>query len=210
MADVRRVEGRRAFPRIRWLAAAWLILWPLAYLSHYGWHVFLNLSDIAVALTCIGLWTGSPLLLSSQAVSSLAVDLAWILDLVVRAISGRHVIGGTEYMWDARYPLWLRLLSLFHVWMPIVLVWSLRRVGYDRRGFGLQALIAVPVMLASRLMLGPDENQNFAWHDPWLGRSWGPGAVHVGLTLAVLIAGVYWPTHRLLSWLLPRRAANGR
>ena len=204
------MSSKPTFPRARWAALVWLLAWPPAYLWQYGWHVFLNLSDIAVALTCIGLWTGSRLLLSSQAVSSLAVDLAWSLDLVVRAIAGRHVVGGTEYMWDPNLPLWLRLLSLFHVWMPVALVWALRRVGYDRRGLMVQALIAFPVLIVSRLFLGPDENQNFAWRDPFTDRSWGPAAVHLGLTLAVLIGAIYWPTHALLARVFPRRAASGR
>ena len=203
------MSSQPAFPRARWAALAWLLVWPPAYLWQYGWHVFLNLSDIAVALTCIGLWTGSRLLLSSQAVSSLVVDLAWSLDLVVRAIAGRHIVGGTEYMWDPKLPLWLRLISLFHAWMPVALVWALRRVGYDRRGLMVQALIAFPVLIASRLLLGPDENQNFAWRDPFTGRSWGPAPVHLGLTLAVLIGAIYWPTHALLARVFARRGAIG-
>ena len=112
-------------------------------------------------------------------------------------------------MWDPNLPLWLRLLSLFHVWMPVALVWALRRVGYDRRGLMVQALIAFPVLIASRLLLGPDENQNFAWRDPFTGRSWGPAPVHLGLTLAVLIGAIYWPTHALLARVFARRAALG-
>jgi hypothetical protein len=174
-----------------------------AYLWQYGWHVFLNLCDIAVILTCVGLWTGNPLLLSSQAVASLVVDLAWDLDLFVRAVTGRHLIGGTEYMWDSKWPVWLRALSLFHVMLPPVLIGALRRTGYDRRAWRTQAALALLVMIASRLTLGPAENQNFTWRDPFLGRSWGPAAVHVGLTWALLVGAIYGPTHALLARLLP-------
>ena len=190
--------ARPAFPVARWVALAWLAVWLPVYLWKYGGHVFLNLCDIAVILTCVGLWTGHPLLLSSQAVSSLAVDLMWNVDLAARALTGRHLVGGTEYMWDAKWPLWLRALSAFHVALPIVLVWALRRVGYDRRALRWQALVALAALAASRLTLGPEQNQNFAWRDPFLGGAWGPGFVHVGVMWAVLVGAVYWPTHALL------------
>src|SRR5688572_31783910 len=45
-------------------------LFRSAYWSHYGPSVFLNLCDIAVILTCVGLWRGNALLLSTQALSS--------------------------------------------------------------------------------------------------------------------------------------------
>jgi hypothetical protein len=184
---------------VRWAAAAWLAVWAPAYWLYYGPLVFLNLCDIAVILTCVGLWTGNPLLLSSQAVSSLVIDLAWNVDLVARALTGTHLVGGTEYMWDPKWPPWLRALSAFHVLLPPALVLALRRTGYDRRALPVQAAIALVVMIVSRLTLGPDENQNFTWRDPFVARSWGPAAVHVGLTWAVLVAAVYWPTHALLK-----------
>jgi hypothetical protein len=206
------VIAKRAptFPRTRWLAVAWLAVWLSAYLWKYGSHVFLNLCDIAVILTCVGLWTGNALLLSSQAVSSLVVDLAWDLDLLARAATGHHLVGGTEYMWDPKWPLWLRLLSAFHVVLPPALMWALRRTGYDRRGLPLQGAIALVALAASRLTLGPEENQNFSWRDPFLGRSWGPAPVHVGLTWAVLVGAVYWPTHAVLARLMPPAGSVSR
>jgi hypothetical protein len=196
------------FPKARWVAAAWLAVWLPAYLWKYGWHVFLNLCDIAVILTCVGLWTGNPLLLSSQALSSLMVDLAWNVDLLARALTGHHLVGGTEYMWDPKWPVWLRALSVFHVWLPITLVWAVRRTGYHRRALPVQAVIALVVLIASRLAAGPEENQNFAWRDPFFDRSWGPGPVHLGLTWALLVGAVYWPTHALLARLM-RPTAGG-
>ena len=152
--------------------------------------------------------TGSALLVSSQAVSSLMVDLAWDLDLLWRLLFGHHLIGGTEYMWDARYPLWVRLMSLFHVVWPPLVIGVLRRLGYDSRGFALQCAIASVVFVGSRFVL-PGENLNYAFRDPFFHRSWGPAPVHLGLTLAVLFAAVYWPTHRLLRWIAPQRAEPG-
>ena len=191
------------FPRMRWAALVWLAVWGWVYASTWGAWNFLLLCDIAVILTCVGLWRGSALLLSSQAVSSLVVDLLWTADVAAWLVFGRHLIGGTEYMWDAQYSLWVRLLSVFHVFWPVLLVWSLRHVGYDRRGFLLQSALAAVVMLASRLG-DPAKNLNFVFRDPIFGRTWGPAPAHVALMLGVLVLVLYWPTHQILLRTLPR------
>jgi hypothetical protein len=156
-----------------------------------------------VVLTCVGLWTGSALLLSSQAISSLVVDVAWAVDLLWRVLTGHHLIGGTEYMWDTRFPLWLRLMSLFHFAWPPLLVFALRRTGYDSRGLALQAVIAAILLVAARLVSVPEENLNFAWRDPFLKRPLGPPPAHLAAILASLVGLVYWPTHLALRRLLP-------
>jgi hypothetical protein len=186
---------------LRWAAAAWLAVWVPAYWVHYGPLVFLNLCDIAVILTCVGLWRGSALLLSSQALSSLVIDAAWILDLAWRAASGRHLVGGTEYMWDPAYPAWLRALSLFHVLLPAALLWGLRRVGYDRRALAFQSALALAVLVASRAF-APELNVNFAHRDPIFGRSWGPAPVHLLAILGGLVL-VYWLTSLALRRAFP-------
>jgi hypothetical protein len=159
-------------------------------------------------LTGLGLWLGSPLLLSMQALSSLVIDVTWDLDLAWRAATGRHLIGGTEYMWDSRFPLGLRLLSLFHVFWPPLLLWALRRVGYDRRALLAQSALALVVLVASRMVL-PEANLNFAHRDPFWRRSWGPAPLHVGLTWIALVAALYTPVHLLLRRVMPRPGAGG-
>ena len=189
------------FPRLRWAAVAWLAAWLPAYWVFYGPVVFVNLCDVAVILTCVGLWRGSALLLSTQAVSSLVVDTAWIVDLAWRTVSGRHLIGGTEYMWDADWPLWLRGLSFFHVLLPLTLLHGLRRTGYDRRAPWVQAAVAAAVLVVSRSM-DPALNANFAFADPFLRRPWGPGPVHVAVILSGLVL-LYLATGRVLRAVYP-------
>ena len=189
------------FPVARWIALLWLLVFIPVYWREYGPVVFLNLCDIALILACIGLWRGSALLLSSQALSSLVVDLAWNLDLVWRALTGGHLLGGTEYMWEDKYPLWLRTLSLFHVVLPVGLILALRRVGYDPRGLPLQTAIAALVLVLSRLRPAA-ENANFAHRDVFFDRSWGPAPVHLAVTLLGLFV-IYWLTHRVLQRVMP-------
>ncbi len=197
--------AKHPFPRMRWAAAAWLLIWIPAYASVWGLPNFLRLCDIAVILTCAGLWSGSALLLSSQAVFSIAIDLCWDLDVSWRLICGRHLIGGTEYMWQPEFPLAVRLLSLFHVVWPLLLVWSLRRVGYDRRGLLLQAAITLCALVASRAF-GPALNLNYAFRDPIWGRALGPSPVHLAATFGAIVGLVCAPTHFVLARLTTCRS----
>ena len=190
------------FPRMRWVAMAWLVVWGTSYAWVWGWANFLHLCDLAVILTCVGLWRGSSLLISTQAVSSIGPALFWGVDFAWRLLTGKHLIGGTEYMWDPRFPLGVRLLSLFHVAWPVLLIWALARVKYDRRAFSLQMAFAVVVLALSRCVR-PEANLNFAWRDPFLHQALGPAWVHLLITASALVGCVYWPTHWLLSKLFP-------
>ncbi len=195
---------------LRWTALLWLCVWFPAYWHTWGAANFLHLCDVAVVLTCIGLWSNSSLLLSSQAVSSLLIDTAWASDAAWRLFTGRHLIGGTEYLFDADFPLWVRLLSLFHVVMPFLLLWALHRIGYDRRGWTVQCLIALPVIVLSRFASAPQTNINFVFSDPFFHRALGPAPLHLSAVLLFLMFAVYLPTHLLLKWLFPapRNAAT--
>jgi hypothetical protein len=183
---------------VRWASLAWLAVWVPSYAAYWGWANFLHLCDVAVFLTCLGLARNNALLLSSQAVSSLAGDLLWCLDAGWRWVAGRSLTGGTEYMWDARFPLWVRLLSLFHVVLPVVLLAALRRAGYDRRALRLQCGIAAGVLVASRF-LGAAQNVNYAFADPIFHRAFGPAAVHLAVIFGGLAVIIYWPTHLILA-----------
>ena len=192
--------GSNTFPVLRWVSLLWMAVWFPAYFHFWGWANLLHLCDVAVILSFIGIWWANPLLLSSQAVSSLAAGLFWLLDVGWRLTTGRYLIGGTDYMWDARYPLWVRLLSSFHVGLPLVLLWTVRRVGYDKRALGLQAAIAGVLLIVSRF-LSAEINMNYAYRDPVFLRAWGPAPVHLAAAFIIIVGLVYWPTHLLLSWI---------
>ncbi|HMD10305.1 MAG TPA: hypothetical protein VKH63_22425 [Candidatus Acidoferrum sp.] len=192
--------GSNTFPALRWVSLLWMAVWFPAYFHFWGWANLLHLCDVAVILSFIGIWWANSLMLSSQAVSSLAAGLFWILDVGWRLTTGRSLIGGTDYMWDARYPLWVRLLSSFHVGLPLVLLWTLRRVGYDKRALGLQAAIAGVLLLVSRF-LSAEINMNYAYRDPVFNRAWGPAPVHLAAAFLIIVGLVYWPTHLLLRWM---------
>src|SRR5258708_22250930 len=148
--EVRMPRDTRPFPVLRWVALTWMIVWLPAYVRVGGWSNLLHLCDLALILAGAGFWWGSPLLISSQAVSILVAGVLWCLDAGWKLATGRYLVGGTEYMWDARYPLAVRLLSLFHIGLPIALLWGLRMVRYDQRGLATQSGIAAGPLILSR------------------------------------------------------------
>jgi hypothetical protein len=61
-----------------------------------------------------------------------------------------------------------------------------------------QSGIAAALLIVSRF-LPAALNLNYAYQDPLLHRAWGPAPVHLAVTLLVLVAAFYLPTHLLLK-----------
>ncbi len=89
-------DGAAAFPVLRWVGLLWVVVWLPAYMRVWGWANLLHLCDVAVILACAGLWWGSSLLISSQAVGMLIPGIAWGLDVGWRLFTGRFLLGGTD------------------------------------------------------------------------------------------------------------------
>lgn len=195
----------RDMPRWGWLGALWLLVYLPVYQSAYGALNFLFLCNIGVILTALALIARSRLLIASQAVAAPVIALAWAVDAVWKLLTGEFLYGGTSYMWDPQYPLPARLLSLYHIAWPLLLWAVLRRVGYDPRGWALQAAIAALAMLAGRWLAPAADNVNFAWADPFFGRQLGPPVAHLLVCWALLAGLAYGATH----WMLKRYFLSG-
>jgi hypothetical protein len=193
-----KVSRNRKLPAaVRWGALASLAIWIPAYWHGWGPANFLHLCDLAVILTCIGLWTSNSLLIASQAVSSIVVDLIWTVDAASTVFSKHPLIGGTEYLVDAHVALWIRLLSLFHIVLPLLLLWAVWQVGYDKGAWALQTAIVTGTMIASRFT-NPAANINYVFRDPFWHQQLGPAPVHVLLCILAMSIVVYLPTHLIL------------
>ncbi len=196
-------SGTTIFAVVRWAALLWLLAWLPLYIWVWGWQNMLHICDVGVMVACLGLWFRQPLLISSQALLAPLVGVLWGLDVFWRMFTGHHLLGGTEYMWDTHYALWIRLLSSFHLILPLVLLWALRILGYDRRALAVQTAIVAAVLIPSRF-LSQQLNMNYAFQDPLLHRAWGPAPLHLAVILAGCVAIFFWPTHLVLTHTFPR------
>jgi hypothetical protein len=181
----------------------WVIVWAPVYWREYGPQNFLFFCDLGNLFIAVGLWLESPLIFSWQATGLLLFQSLFTIDLATALVSGRHLIGGTEYMFDPHIPLWIRLLSLFHVVTPPLLLWTIWRLGYDPRGWKCQTLtawIVVPINYFWR----PEYDVNWARGPFFHEQQAMPGLVYLLGYLIVIPAFVYFPTHRFLVWLTQR------
>lgn len=195
---------------LRLACTALLLGWTAVYWRGYGPANFLWFCDLANFLIVIALWAGSPLLLSAQAVSVVIVQTLWSLDVLCRALFGFHPIGATDYVFDPAIPLQLRAASLFHAAVPPLVLWSLRRLGYDRRGWLLQTGIAWVVLPASYLIVPAPGNTNFVRGPSSDAQTLVDPLVYLLLLMLAYPLLLYLPSHLLLRRLLPDARRGGR
>jgi hypothetical protein len=189
------------------------VLVPCYWVTYTPWN-FLYFCDIALLVTGVAIWIESPLLVSMQAVAITLPQILWVVDLLCRLVAGLHVTGVTNYMFDPSLPLFLRGLSLFHGWLPFVLLWLLSRLGYDRRALSLQAPVAVIVLLISYLLAPAPPppaphpswavNINYVYGlDDKHPQTWMAPPLWLLVVMAFNVIGLCAPTHFVL-----RRAFN--
>ena len=185
------------------------------YWEAYGPTNFLYFCDIALLLTCVALWRESALLASACAVGILLPQLLWIVDFMATWL-GIPVTGMTAYMFQPAIPLFARFLSFCQFWLHLVLLWLVFRLGYDRRGLRLWWGVAWAAMALSYLYLPmppapPDQpglpvnvNYVFGLNDQ-APQAWMPKPVFFVLMLLALPMLIWWPTHWLMTRLVPAR-----
>jgi hypothetical protein len=193
-----------------WLKVFWticLVAWIPIYWRQYGLQNFLYFCDLGNILIAIGLWLESPLIFSWQATGLLLFQTLYIIDLAGALLSGRHIIGGTEYMFDPNVPLFVRLLSLFHVVVPPLLLWAITRLGYDKRGWKFQTVMTW-IVVTINYFWRPQFDVNWARGPFFHEQHVVPGAVYLLAYLIIVPLTVYWPTHLLLDWFYSRRCQS--
>ena len=163
---------------------------------------FLWFCDIALFLIVVALWRESQLLVSIVAVGVLLPELAWILDFIGRIITGKHLFGltGTAYMFTDKTATAVRVLSLFHVFLPVLTIVMLCKLGYDRRAWLFQSIIIWIVLPLSYWLSTPKANINFVFGFGGEPQNWMSPYLWVGLLMVFFPLCVYLPTHVLLKY----------
>jgi hypothetical protein len=195
------IENQPANSRIPlWLKVAWtlwMLVWAPIYWWQYGAQNFLYFCDVGNFLIVIGLWAESRLVLSWQAVGLLVFQTLYAFDLIIAFIVGRHLVGGTEYMFNPNVALFVRLLGLYHLVVPPLLLWTVRRLGYDSQAWKWQTL-TVWILVPINFFWQPQYNVNWArgiGHEQHMVPHW----LYLAGYLMLVPLVVYWPTHLLLE-----------
>jgi len=184
-----------------WIKVAYTLMVAVivpVYLAYYGPANFLWFSDVALIVTGVALWLENPLLVSMMTVGVLLPELLWNVTLFTRLVTGIRVSGLADYMFDTRIPKWIRALSLFHVVLPVLMLWMLHRLGYDPRALPAQTALAWVILPLTYAVTKPEDNINWVY---------GPGArpqrqisppLYLAFVLILFPLIVYVPTHLLL------------
>jgi hypothetical protein len=178
------------------------VLVPVYWMS-YGPTNFLYFCDMALILTLAGVWIESPLLVSMPTVGILAPQILWAFDFML-GVFGVRLTGLTDYMFNPSSPLLLRGLSLFHGWLPFLLVYLVWRLGYDRRALVAWTGLAWALMLISYVFLpGPRPDAGltpvnidyvFGLNDS-APQQWMPAWAWLALMMAGLPVALFAPVH---------------
>jgi hypothetical protein len=181
------------------LQTAYVAVLVLVYWRQYGWKNFLWMSDIALFGSTVALWWPNRLLCSVETVSVLVLEIIWGIDVLLRLMLGPRFAVLSKYMFRRDIPLWIRLLSLFHIWLPWLLLWQVLQQGYDPRALAVQTAVWWVVVTACYFISTPEENINFTHGIGNLPQRLGRVGYLILLLLFVPVC-VYVPTHFFLGW----------
>ena len=209
-----RIDDQATFPL--WLKIVVTLLY--IYISRGVWQQysalnFLWFSHLGFMGAVLALWTENRLLASMALLNTFVADgVGWTLDLIVALVSGRHPFGATAYMFDARIPLFIRGLSLFHVAVPVLLAWMVFKLRYDRRAIVAQTLFAWCVLILCLTLTNPALNLNCVWGPGTQRQHFMPAWLYFLILMAYVPLAFYLPLHlvitRLLKWDRPREPAT--
>lgn len=175
-----------------------LVLIPV-YWKQWGLANFLWFSDIALFVSVVALWMESKLLASMMAVGVLLPELYWNFEMLVRLLTGAKLAGLTDYMWDKKHPLYLRLLSLFHVVLPVILILMVLRFGYDPSAIYFHTAFAWFILLLSYKFTSLEANINWVFGLGNVPQHKIPARYFLLIIMLAYAVLVFLPTHLLLK-----------
>jgi hypothetical protein len=206
--------GVRHIPSlVKGLYTAFVCVLVPYYWKTYGPTNFLYFCDVALLMGLVAVWRQDALWASMPCVGILLPQTLWQVDFLA-GLAGVQLTGMTAYMFDPGIPLFARGLSLFHFWLPIFLLWVVYRLGYDRRALVRWTVLAWALVLVCYFLMpappAPRDNPNLPVNINYVyglsdaaAQTWMPPLAYLGLMLVVLPLCVYWPTHWLLSRVMP-------
>lgn len=174
-----------------------LILIP-AYWKAFGPDNFFWLSDIGLFLTVIGLWCQSSLLISTAIILTFPLDIIWVIDFILRLITRKNGLGIVDYMFNSKFPIFTRSLSLFHIFLPILWFWCLLMWGYNQKALWLAIMIVWLIFPLTYFLANPAKNINWVHYAPILNKkiasTWWRCILFILFPLLIIL-----PMHVLLS-----------
>lgn len=118
------------------------------YITYYPLINFASVCQIHLFLLLAGFLINSRLFISMTALALLIPQTLWWIDLMCETI-GIKFVGGTKYMYNSTIPLYVRIISLYHGWLPFLLIYLVKKVGYDQRAVFYQFILSHSIAFLS-------------------------------------------------------------
>ncbi len=211
-AEAVRVPRRKVPLWLKLAYTAFMAVLVPVYLKNYGPTNFVYFCDMSLFLALLGLWGERSLPVSMAAVGLLIPQFFWCVDFAAELL-GFHLTGLTSYMFDTHRSLFLRGLSLFHGWLPFLLLYLVIRLGYDPRALKAWTALGWALCLIAFFWLPPagaqladpkqplNVNLVFGFNDS-RPQTWMPPGVYLAVWMLALFALAYVPTHWALRRML--------
>jgi hypothetical protein len=126
-------------------------------------------------------------------------EVFWNVTYFGRLLTGRRLAGLTDYMFDDKKPLYLRALSLFHVFLPALLIWMISQLGYAKEAWIAQTSLAWIVLPLTYFLTDPEKNINWVHGPGTEPQKQLPPLVYLCLLMIAFPLFVYLPTHLMLK-----------
>ena len=199
---------------VTYVFTAFMFVLVPVYWRSYGPTNFLYFCDVSLFLTLFALWRRHALAASMAAVGILVPQIFWCVDFACE-LFGIPLSGMTTYMFNQNNPAFLRGLSLFHGWLPFLLLFVVWRLGYDKRALWAWTGLAWGLCLIAFFCLPPagavlsdpniprNVNYVFGTNDAAAQTFMEPHLYLVSF-MAGLFAIFYVPTHLVLNKMFPQ------
>lgn len=138
------------------------ILIPI-YWKKWGPANFLWFSDIALFIMLAAVWLESSLLASMMGIAVLIPEISWNVSYFGRLLTGKKIFSLSDYMFDNSRPVYLRALSLFHVILPVLILWMIYKLGFQENALFYQVILGWSVLLFTYFFTDPAENINWVF-----------------------------------------------
>jgi hypothetical protein len=127
--------------------------------------------------------------------------VVWNLSYFWQLLTGRRISGLTDYMFETDRPRFLKMLSLFHVPLPPLLLWMVYKMGYDSQALLAQTLLAWIVLPLCYWFTRPFKNVNWVRGPGGEGvaQKWMHPLAWLGVMMLIYPLLWYLPTHFLLK-----------
>lgn len=186
-------------PYLKICLGAFIAVLIPAYWLEYGPSNFLWLSDVVLFMTFFAYLIENKLIGSMAAAAGFIIESIWSLVFFLALFNFRFT-SLTDYMFDEKWPLYTRMLSLFHVFLPPLLGWFIVRIGYDKRAWYLQIFVSLSLIWVCWLFTDSAKNINWVFsykHIPWLSEK-----PFIYLTaLSFLAASIIGVSHLCFLWI---------